>query len=119
MAEELKPCPFCGDRDDYNPSLTQIQRYAEPGDSETGKVANLAAGLVDAGWLVECDKCGGNGPPADTEAEAITAWNKRPAPTDAQVEAAARAIADRRGSNIVQHFHRADARAALEAVIRV
>lgn len=79
----LAACPFCGDRDQFNPSVSPTFKYAEPG--ETGKVGNPAAGLVDAGRLIECDKCGCLGPIHNTAEEAITAWNIRaqpPAPVE-------------------------------------
>lgn len=77
VTQALKACPLCGDRDEFNPSVSTSHRYAEPGDTETGKVGNPAAGLIEAGRYVECDKCGCCGPDRPTEAEAIAAWNTR------------------------------------------
>lgn len=57
---ELKPCPFCGGEADCNNS-----------------------GFMKAGkhmWAVECLKCGMVTTFADTEKEAIEAWNKRTEP---------------------------------------
>lgn len=67
----LEPCPFCGDSDDYNPSISRSSKYAEPG--------NPGAGLIDSDFYVECAKCGSMGPMKLTEAEAVEAWNSRAA----------------------------------------
>lgn len=67
--DELKPCPFCGDLDDFNPSISKSYQHAEPG--------NPAAGLLETGAYGECDKCTGCGPNKPTTAEAIAAWNTR------------------------------------------
>ena len=75
--EALLPCPLCGATDEYNPSISQSHRYAEPGDIETGSIGNPAAGLVPAGHYVECDKCGCCGPDKPTKNEAVAAWNTR------------------------------------------
>lgn len=61
-------CPFCGDHDDYNPSASPVYQYEEPG--------NPAADLAASGFVVECDKCGAMGPPAETEQEALDKFNK-------------------------------------------
>ena len=51
MSEELKSCPFCGDKD---PMMR--------GDE----------------WkYIECYECDGSGPARETEQAAITAWNTR------------------------------------------
>jgi Lar family restriction alleviation protein len=78
----LKPCPFCGDQDDFNPSVSRSHRYVEPGDPELGTTGNPAAGTYPAGYYVECDKCGCCGADKPSEAEAIAAWNQRATPTD-------------------------------------
>ena len=92
MTEELLPCPLCGDRDEFNPSVSQSFRYAEPGDPEKGIVGNPAAGVTHAGYYVECDKCGCCGPDKPTEAEAITAWGTRAALTSTNVEGLVEAL---------------------------
>ena len=51
MSEGLKACPFCGGHD-FDIS---VPFYA----------------------FVRCLGCGSEGPPLDTKAEAITAWNTR------------------------------------------
>jgi len=76
----LLPCPFCGDQDEFGPCLSPIQKYAKPGDPETGQLADLSAGLVDAGWLVECCNCSACGASAPTRSEASEAWNTRALP---------------------------------------
>lgn len=49
MTEKLKPCPFCGSVD----------------------VSILMQSLIS------CRQCEAEGPPSDTEEEAIAAWNRR------------------------------------------
>jgi Lar family restriction alleviation protein len=58
--EKLLPCPFCGWKNLY------LQSDSVPG----------------ATWNVFCDipDCGAEGPHADSEAAAITGWNKREGP---------------------------------------
>jgi hypothetical protein len=77
VTRALKPCPHCGSHSEFNPSVSQSQKYAEPGDAKAGTVANLAAGLVPAGWYVECDECGACGGHSDDRDEAIRLWNTR------------------------------------------
>jgi Lar family restriction alleviation protein len=51
---DLKPCPFCGCRDQEKLVVTQW----------------------DAGsWYVNCDACDGNGQHAPTKEDAIDNWN--------------------------------------------
>ena len=50
--EELRKCPFCG-----------------------GEVKIFFVGQI--GYLTQCEKCKNMTPWKDTEAEAITAWNRR------------------------------------------
>lgn len=74
MTDNLLRCPFCGDKDDFNPSVSKTHGYKYPGTRREE--------LVHKGWYVECDKCAGCGPcndkPTDAgKAEAITAWNTR------------------------------------------
>ena len=56
---ELKPCPFCGDKDliDY-----EYQNYY------SSPYCRLR---------VACRKCGARGPLCDSKEQAIDAWNKR------------------------------------------
>lgn len=63
MSDELKPCPFCG-----CPAICVGEPWMQSED---------AAG---------CDKC-------CAEAPTIAAWNTRPAPTEAEVLAAAKRAA--------------------------
>ena len=64
---ELKPCPFaCKGKtarvyDFQNCSLYDFQDYH----------------TLSWRWRVKCDKCGAEGPIADSKEEAIDAWNKR------------------------------------------
>lgn len=71
-AEKLLPCPWCGAEArlerDISPWVNCVNSYCELGSS---------AGVEYA-----------------SEAEAIAAWNTRPAPTEAEVEAAAKRIFD-------------------------
>jgi len=76
----IDACPHCGQHDEFDPSVSKSYKYAEPGDVATGKVGNPAAGLVDAGFYVECGECGACGSHRDTEVKAITAWNQRTDP---------------------------------------
>lgn len=74
MSKELKPCPFCGDKDDYNPSVSKTHGYKYPGTKNDE--------LIHKGWYVECDKCGAcggstNDPTDAGKSEAITAWATR------------------------------------------
>jgi hypothetical protein len=57
---EIAACPFCGDF-----------------DGEVGSTAcpNIAKGGFKK--AVYCNACFGEGPPCDTEDEAIAAWNQR------------------------------------------
>lgn len=65
-AQELSSCPFCG-------------REAMMSHSRDGEVCNVRC----AGWSV--GNCLGAGPNCYTEAEAITAWNRRtPASSEQQ-----------------------------------
>jgi Lar family restriction alleviation protein len=54
MSAELKPCPFCSSQ-------------------------NAAPYSVKSCHSVLCTACGGEGPEADSEEEAIEAWNRRAA----------------------------------------
>jgi hypothetical protein len=74
---ELMSCPFCCSLDEHSRSISRSMRFAEPGDPETGKAVNVAAGYVDADFYVECHECATCGPPHATKAEAIAAWNTR------------------------------------------
>lgn len=55
---ELKPCPFCGERETLKPWQADAIEY----------------------WTVICESCVAEGPTSITEAEAIAAWNARSAP---------------------------------------
>lgn len=55
---ELKPCPFCEGK---TVSIYDYQNYY----------------TLPYHWRVKCDKCGAEGPIADSKEEAIDAWNKR------------------------------------------
>jgi hypothetical protein len=61
MSQELKPCPFCGER---------------PKSLFTNLVLRLA--FWKAGWHIEC-RCGAEGPKCITRERAEAAWNRRPA----------------------------------------
>ena len=54
MTEKLKPCPFCGEKDE----VWVIQR-------------------MDGPYWVQCPDCGGSGSREATEEEAVIAWNRR------------------------------------------
>jgi Lar family restriction alleviation protein len=73
---DLKACPLCGDKDEFNPSVSTSYKYANPGTASTD--------LVEFGHFIECDKCGCVGPIKPLEEAAIAAWNQR-ASTDDEV----------------------------------
>ena len=52
MSEELKSCPFCGNK-------------------------NIQLFLDDVNFAMLCTKCMAEGPICETEQEAIDAWNRR------------------------------------------
>lgn len=68
MAEELKACPFCGDRDP--------------------EIVHTRLGIYLA--CTTGDDCTARGPSRDTESEAIAAWNHRAIPPDHETEIARR-----------------------------
>lgn len=83
MQNKMKPCPFCG-------SFTPVVAFTRV-DAETNW------------WNAECHDCGAQHTPANSEAEAIAAWNARPEPASppqtatpalALTAAALRAIAE-------------------------
>ena len=51
MTDELKPCPFCGGKAEFE---------------------------IDEGWFVFCEKCGSMTVLFDTKPEAKETWNARP-----------------------------------------
>ena len=56
---ELKPCPFaCGGK---TVPVYDFQNYYN----------------LPFHWKVKCEKCGAEGPTANTKQQAIDAWNKR------------------------------------------
>lgn len=60
MKDELRECPFCGDTEFLLCSRTRLSDKLDF-------------------WVVECG-CHVSGPPENTEAEAIAAWNRRATP---------------------------------------
>ena len=56
---ELKPCPFCGAREDDKDQPVNV------------------GWVIDDAWQVSCDRCGASGAEHDGRAEAIEAWNRR------------------------------------------
>lgn len=56
MAEQLKPCPFCGSN--------EIQLYICPSEVKTE-------------YVVYCLGCGASSMYADKEKDAVFAWNRR------------------------------------------
>lgn len=68
MAEELKPCPFCG------PGQSQVSLWFDDGAHR---------------WRVGCGRCGcstGTSPRDLTKTPAIAAWNCRPSPSSGQTD---------------------------------
>ena len=61
---ELKRCPICGETE----GVPVVAAMIFPGDSKDDVVFQNR---------VECQNCGTLGPPADTKAYAIKAWNER------------------------------------------
>ena len=64
MSEQLKPCPFCREKEKLH-----FDRVSE------------CAGTID------CDRCQAIGPEAPTKDEAISAWNTRPEAAQVRVKA--------------------------------
>ena len=60
MAEELKPCPFCNGKAEF--------------EKDNGE------------WLVFCERCGSMTVLFDTKPEAKEAWNTRPIEDKQEVE---------------------------------
>lgn len=56
--EKLSPCPFCG----WDKPLLHTEHDSEMGDESYGR----------------CLECGTFGPPENTPARAVAAWNRRP-----------------------------------------
>jgi Lar family restriction alleviation protein len=56
----MKPCPFCGAKDEHD----NLQ-YAD------------GAGFILVGIVVECQKCGCQGPVAPGSKKAAELWDKR------------------------------------------
>ena len=118
--QELRPCPFCG-------TSNKLKVTPYRADDDGGEP-------FDWGFTVICSAlgfshapnrgCGASGAWGETEAEVIAVWNRR-APagvTEAQVEAAARVIAERLGFNPKPGLfieHREMARAALTSALAV
>jgi len=98
----LASCPFCDSADTATvycgPTPEQIRHAIAWGND------------YDVAWFVECKFCGASGRQHDTEAEAITAWNRR-APT--ALERAMLAYHDTAGT-----LSLLDARLAWEALER-
>ncbi len=99
----LLPCPFCG----YTHIATGARYAGDPYDpDEDRKAAYL--------WRSFCGNCGAEHDCFDSEADAIAAWNTRPAPvvTDELIEIAAAAWLERKGG-MIENW-----RAGLEAALR-
>jgi len=60
LTDGLEDCPFCG----REPDRLWNTNADDPED--------------EASWVVTCSYCGADGPPADTHAGAVKAWNERP-----------------------------------------
>ena len=82
MSPTLKACPFCGSDEDVCIDVLTV-------DDETLDPADQTPIL----WGVGC-QCTGFVGPFDSEAAAVTAWNRRAAPpvTDETIERIAKAI---------------------------
>lgn len=59
--ENLKPCPFCGAKDELE--------IWDLGGDKWGNIKEL--------WIVHCANCGCNMDWLDSKKEAIEAWNRR------------------------------------------
>jgi Lar family restriction alleviation protein len=59
LTGELEDCPFCG-RGPYRLWNKNVDEAEE-----------------EASWVVTCSYCCADGPPADTHAGAVKAWNER------------------------------------------
>ena len=62
--KELLPCPFASDKDHRGEPHTE-REYLNDGLG------------TDPLWNVRCSYCDASGPVAESEAEAIKAWNRR------------------------------------------
>lgn len=67
MSDELLPCPFRTENEDHSLTVGQRPRVFGP----------------HRPYSVLCG-CGASGPMADTEQEAVQAWNRRVKPADAR-----------------------------------
>jgi len=65
MSDELKPCPFCGEKTEI--AIVEGAMVQE-GDSRDDFCMQR--------W-VECQNCGALGPPTDRRVEAVKSWNER------------------------------------------
>ena len=68
MADDLKPCPFCGN-DGSGPVEDALH------------ITYFEADWRSESWSVQCDKCTATMGYFDSEDEAIAAWNSRATPT--------------------------------------
>lgn len=75
---ELKPCPFCGGEATIEDNAGEYPMF-----DEYGEFADSAFNEADSFW-VECDRCHTICGISLSEAEAVSAWNRRV--TDGQMQ---------------------------------
>jgi len=85
---QLAACPFCG--------VPMLSAEAQVSDGDFG------------GFLVWCDNCGAEGPTAETEAEAIVAWNRRSDTAKAELVEARNAALEEAARIVLSHAASAD-----------
>lgn len=68
--EEIKPCPFCDEK--------EVREYGnEPVLSYLGQYIHEDGVIYTLGYAVKCPHCGCSGPTAGKDYDALEFWNER------------------------------------------